>query len=75
MGPVTDSNQDVTAYIWYVPNCKGGANTVTLLLNADALEVENDRIGHEIPGGSDGFGYWDGYHCIESEDYSALREN
>jgi hypothetical protein len=40
MGPVTDSNQDVTAYIWYVPNCKGGANTVTLTPStADALEI------------------------------------
>lgn len=40
MGPVTDSNQDVTAYIWYVPNCKGGSNTVTLTPStADALEI------------------------------------
>ncbi|MCU1270103.1 MAG: repeat/fibronectin type domain protein [Acidobacteriaceae bacterium] len=40
IGPVTDSNQKVTAYIWYVPNCKGGANTVTLTPStADALEI------------------------------------
>ena len=30
IGPVSDPAQDVTAYIWYVPNCRGGANTVTL---------------------------------------------
>jgi hypothetical protein len=40
IGPVTDTVQDVTAYIWYVPNCKGGANTVTLTPStADALEI------------------------------------
>jgi hypothetical protein len=40
MGPVTDTNQNVTAYIWYVPSCKGGANTVTLTpAIAAALEV------------------------------------
>src|SRR5205085_5715551 len=30
IGPVTDVGQDVTLYIWYVPSCKGGANTVTI---------------------------------------------
>jgi hypothetical protein len=40
MGPVTDANQNVTAYIWYVPSCKGGANTVTLTpATAAALEI------------------------------------
>src|SRR5208337_53339 len=39
-GPVTDTNQDVTAYIWYVPSCKGGPNTVTLTpATAAALEI------------------------------------
>jgi Concanavalin A-like lectin/glucanases superfamily/Domain of unknown function (DUF1929)/Bacterial Ig domain/Kelch motif/Galactose oxidase, central domain len=40
IGPVTDPTQDVTAYIWYVPNCKGGPNTITLTPDAArALEV------------------------------------
>ncbi|MGC2322347.1 MAG: galactose oxidase-like domain-containing protein [Terriglobales bacterium] len=40
MGPVTDTNQDVTAYIWYVPSCKGGSNTVTITpATAAALEI------------------------------------
>ena len=40
IGPVTDPVQDVTAYIWYVPNCKGGPNTVTLTPDAArALEI------------------------------------
>lgn len=38
--PVTDMVQDVTSYIWYVPNCKAGANTVTLTPAAPgALEI------------------------------------
>ncbi|MBB5330926.1 galactose oxidase-like domain-containing protein [Tunturiibacter gelidoferens] len=38
--PVTDTNQNVTSYLWYVPSCKGGANTVTLTpATAGALEV------------------------------------
>ena len=38
---VVDPTQDVTAYVWYVVNAKGGANTVTLTPNggADALEI------------------------------------
>jgi len=40
IGPVTDTNQAVTAYIWYVPSCKGGPNTVTLTpATAAALEI------------------------------------
>ncbi len=40
MNSVTDSVQDVTAYIWYVPSCKGGANTVTLTpATPAALEI------------------------------------
>jgi fibronectin type 3 domain-containing protein len=41
IGPVTDPNQDVTAYVWYVVNAKGGADTVTITPNngADALEI------------------------------------
>ena len=40
IGPVTDPAQDVTAYIWYVPNCRGGANKVTLTPSTpDAMEV------------------------------------
>ncbi len=40
IGPVTDSAQDVTGYIWYVPSCKGGSNTVTLTpSSARALEI------------------------------------
>ena len=40
MGPVTDTNQDVTAYIWYVPSCKGGSNSVTITpATAAALEI------------------------------------
>jgi len=39
-GPVTDANQNVTAYIWYVPNCIGGPNTVTITpATASALEI------------------------------------
>ena len=38
--PVTDSAQNVTSYLWYVPSCKGGANTVTLTpAVAGALEI------------------------------------
>jgi hypothetical protein len=38
--PATDTNQNVTSYLWYVPNCKGGANTVTLTpATAGALEI------------------------------------
>src|SRR5262249_47536793 len=40
IGPVTDTAQDVTAYIWYVPSCKGGPNTVTITpTSARALEI------------------------------------
>jgi uncharacterized repeat protein (TIGR01451 family) len=40
IGPVTDVAQDVTIYIWYVPICKGGANTVTITpSNTAALEI------------------------------------
>ena len=39
-GPVTDTAQDVTIYIWYVPICKGGANTVTITPSGTAaLEI------------------------------------
>ena len=39
-GPVTDATQDVTIYIWYVPICKGGANTVTITPSVTAaLEI------------------------------------
>lgn len=39
-GPVTDPNQNVTAYIWYVPSCKGGANAITLTpATSAALEI------------------------------------
>jgi len=38
--PATDPNQNVTSYVWYVPICKGGANTVTLTpVVAGALEI------------------------------------
>src|SRR6266446_5398958 len=36
MGPVTDTTQNVTLYIWYVPACKGGANTVTIVPSGTA---------------------------------------
>jgi hypothetical protein len=40
IGPVSDPNQDVTAYIWIVTNAKGGPDTATLTPNgADALEI------------------------------------
>jgi len=40
IGPVTDTTQNVTAYVWYVPSCKGGPNTVTLTpATAAALEI------------------------------------
>jgi hypothetical protein len=41
IGPVTDPAQNVTAYIWYVANAKGGADTVTVSPNggADAMEI------------------------------------
>jgi len=39
-GPVTDTTQNVTMYIWYVPVCKGGANTVTITPSVTAaLEI------------------------------------
>ncbi len=39
-GPVTDTTQDVAIYIWYVPICKGGANTVTITPSGTAaLEI------------------------------------
>jgi hypothetical protein len=40
VGPVTDTAQDVTLYVWYVPACKGGANTVTIVASGTAaLEI------------------------------------
>jgi lipopolysaccharide export system protein LptA len=41
LGPVSDPSQDVTTYIWYAANAKGGANTVTITPTggADALEL------------------------------------
>jgi hypothetical protein len=40
LGPLTDVPQDVTAYIWYVPSCRGGANTITLTPGAPrAMEI------------------------------------
>ena len=40
MGPATDPDQQVSAYIWYVPNCLGGSNTITLSpTSARALEI------------------------------------
>ena len=40
MGPLTDTAQDVTLNIWYVPVCKGGANTVTIVPSGTAaLEI------------------------------------
>ena len=40
LGPVTDIAQDVTLYIWYVPACKGGTNTVTIVpAGTSALEI------------------------------------
>jgi hypothetical protein len=40
IGPITDGPQDVTAYIWYVPICRGGVNTVTVRPgSARALEI------------------------------------
>jgi hypothetical protein len=39
-GPVTDTTQNVTIYVWYVPICKGGANTVTITPSGTAaLEI------------------------------------
>ena len=38
--PVTDPAQEVTVYIWYVPVCKGGANTVKIVPSTTAaLEI------------------------------------
>jgi hypothetical protein len=40
IGPVTDTTQNVTLYIWYLPVCKGGANTVTIVpTGTAALEI------------------------------------
>jgi len=40
IGPVTDTTQNVTLYIWYVPVCKGGANIVTIVpAGTAALEI------------------------------------
>jgi hypothetical protein len=40
MGPATDPAQQVSAYIWYVPNARAGANTITLTpTSARALEI------------------------------------
>ncbi len=40
IGPVVDLAQNVTGYLWYVPNCKGGANTVKLSPSSpDAMEI------------------------------------
>ena len=40
IGPTVDTVQDTTAYVWYVPNCKSGSNTVTLIPSTpDAMEI------------------------------------
>jgi hypothetical protein len=41
LGPVTDPVQNVTAYIWYVTNAKGGPDTITITPDGgpDALET------------------------------------
>ena len=40
IGPVTDTAQDATAYIWYVPSARSGANTVTLTPSSSgAMEI------------------------------------
>ena len=40
IGPTNDSVQDANVYIWYVINCKGGSNTVTITpTSARALEI------------------------------------
>jgi hypothetical protein len=40
MGPLTDTVQNVTLYIWYVPVCKGGANTVTIVPSGGTAALE-----------------------------------
>jgi hypothetical protein len=43
--PVTDTNQDVTSYLWYVPSCKGGTNSVNLTPTvAGALEIHISEL-------------------------------
>ena len=40
IGPVTDGPQNVTVYIWDVPNCRGGANTVRVTpTSSRAMEI------------------------------------
>ena len=40
MGPANDPAQDVNAYIWYVPNVRGGATTITITpTSSRALEI------------------------------------
>jgi hypothetical protein len=40
IGPMIDPAQDVTVYVWYVPDCKGSPNTVTITPStASALEI------------------------------------
>jgi fibronectin type 3 domain-containing protein len=40
-GPVSDPAQDVTAYVWYVVNARGGPDTITLtpVGGPDAMEI------------------------------------
>ena len=50
IAPVTDLNQDVTAYIWYVPSCRGGANKVTLTPSTpDAMEIHISEFSGIAP--------------------------
>ena len=40
MGPASDPAQNVSAYIWYVPNVRGGATTITITpTSRRALEI------------------------------------
>jgi hypothetical protein len=40
MGPINDPVQNVNVYVWYVPNCKNGPNTVTITPSTpSALEI------------------------------------
>src|SRR5208337_1307125 len=51
IGPISDPNQQVTAYVWYVPNSKGGANTVTLTASTpSALEIHISEYSGADPG-------------------------
>jgi hypothetical protein len=36
--PVTDTAENVTSYLWYVPSCKAGANTVTVTPGAPGAQ-------------------------------------